>query len=98
MYIQRYLSHVPAAGEVMIFDRSWHNRAGVERVMGFCAPEETRRFLDRGTANAYEVIRLEDPMVTGTPVTVQVREATSTGWSERRTTHFVYISDGVVAE
>jgi len=46
MYIQRYLSHFPAAGEVMIFDRSWYNRAGVERVMGFCTPEETRRFLE----------------------------------------------------
>ena len=46
MYIQRYLPHFPAAGEVMIFDRSWYNRAGVERVMGFCTPEETKRFLE----------------------------------------------------
>jgi polyphosphate kinase len=46
MYIQRYLPHFPAAGEVMIFDRSWYNRAGVERVMGFCTPEDTRRFLE----------------------------------------------------
>ena len=46
MYIQRYLPHLPAAGEVMIFDRSWYNRAGVERVMGFCTPEETERFLE----------------------------------------------------
>ncbi len=45
MYIQRYMSHFPAAGEVVIFDRSWYNRAGVERVMGFCSPEETERFL-----------------------------------------------------
>jgi polyphosphate kinase len=45
MYIQRYLQHFPAAGEVVIFDRSWYNRAGVERVMGFCKPEETERFL-----------------------------------------------------
>jgi polyphosphate kinase 2 len=45
MYVQRYLPHFPAAGEVVIFDRSWYNRAGVERVMGFCKPEETRRFL-----------------------------------------------------
>jgi polyphosphate kinase 2 len=45
MYIQRYLPHLPAAGEVVIFDRSWYNRAGVERVMGFCQPEETERFL-----------------------------------------------------
>src|SRR5271165_3331583 len=46
MYIQRYLPHFPAAGEVVIFDRSWYNRAGVERVMGFCTPEETERFLE----------------------------------------------------
>ena len=45
MYIQRYVPHFPAAGEVVIFDRSWYNRAGVERVMGFCTPEETDRFL-----------------------------------------------------
>jgi polyphosphate kinase 2 len=45
MYVQRYLSHFPAAGEVVIFDRSWYNRAGVERVMGFCKAEETERFL-----------------------------------------------------
>jgi polyphosphate kinase 2 len=45
MYIQRYLPHLPAAGEVVIFDRSWYNRAGVERVMGFCTPEQTERFL-----------------------------------------------------
>ena len=45
MYVQRYLTHFPAAGEVVIFDRSWYNRAGVERVMGFCTPEETERFL-----------------------------------------------------
>jgi polyphosphate kinase len=47
MYAQRYISHLPAAGEVVIFDRSWYNRAGVERVMGFCTPEETERFLDQ---------------------------------------------------
>jgi polyphosphate kinase 2 len=46
MYIQRYLPHFPAAGEVVIFDRSWYNRAGVERVMGFCKPAETQRFLE----------------------------------------------------
>ena len=45
MYIQRYISHFPAAGEIVIFDRSWYNRAGVERVMGFCSEEEARRFL-----------------------------------------------------
>jgi len=45
MYIQRYMTHFPSAGEVVIFDRSWYNRAGVERVMGFCTPEQTEHFL-----------------------------------------------------
>jgi polyphosphate kinase 2 len=45
MYIQRYVPHLPAAGEIAIFDRSWYNRAGVERVMGFCSDEEARWFL-----------------------------------------------------
>jgi polyphosphate kinase 2 len=45
MYAQRYLPHLPAAGEVVIFDRSWYNRAGVERVMGFCTEEQARQFL-----------------------------------------------------
>jgi polyphosphate kinase len=45
MYIQRYLPHLPAAGEVVIFDRSWYNRAGVERVMGFCPEEQVKKFL-----------------------------------------------------
>jgi polyphosphate kinase 2 len=45
MYAQRYFAHFPAAGEVVIFDRSWYNRAGVERVMGFCTPEQTESFL-----------------------------------------------------
>ncbi len=46
MYGQRYLAHMPAAGEVVIFDRSWYNRAGVERVMGFCSEEQAERFLN----------------------------------------------------
>jgi len=46
MYIQRYMAHFPAAGEVVIFDRSWYNRAGVERVMGFCSDNQVSRFLD----------------------------------------------------
>src|SRR6202050_5445699 len=46
MYFQRYIPHLPASGEVVIFDRSWYNRAGVEPVMGFCTPEETERFLE----------------------------------------------------
>ena len=45
MYVQRYLPHLPAAGEIVIFDRSWYNRAGVERVMGFCSEEQAKRFL-----------------------------------------------------
>jgi len=45
MYIQRYLPYLPAAGEIVIFDRSWYNRAGVERVMGFCTDEEADGFL-----------------------------------------------------
>jgi polyphosphate kinase 2 len=50
MYIQRYLPHFPATGEVVIFDRSWYNRAGVEPVMGFCTPGETQRFLELAPA------------------------------------------------
>ena len=45
MYIQRYLPYLPAAGEIVIFDRSWYNRAGVERVMGFCTEEQAQEFL-----------------------------------------------------
>jgi len=47
LYMQRYMQHFPSAGEIVIFDRSWYNRAGVEHVMGFCTKEEHRRFLDR---------------------------------------------------
>src|SRR5881409_1784093 len=47
MYMQRYLQHFPAAGEIVIFDRSWYNRAGVERVMGFVDRKVLKRFLDR---------------------------------------------------
>jgi polyphosphate kinase 2 len=46
IFMQRYIAHLPAAGEVVIFDRSWYNRAGVERVMGFCTEEQARRFLE----------------------------------------------------
>ena len=45
MYLQRYVRHLPAAGEIVIFDRSWYNRAGVERVMGFCTAEQAKGFL-----------------------------------------------------
>jgi polyphosphate kinase 2 len=47
MYMQRYMQHFPGAGEIVIFDRSWYNRAGVEYVMGFCTKEEHQKFLDR---------------------------------------------------
>jgi polyphosphate kinase 2 (PPK2 family) len=50
MYIQRYLPHLPAAGEVVIFDRSWYNRAGVERVMGFCDEKTVAHFLNMAPA------------------------------------------------
>jgi polyphosphate kinase len=46
MYVQRYIAHFPAAGEIVIFDRSWYNRAGVEYVMGFCTKEQHKRFLE----------------------------------------------------
>jgi polyphosphate kinase 2 len=49
-YLQRYLAHLPAGGEITIFDRSWYNRAGVERVMGFCTEEQAKRFLDMAPA------------------------------------------------
>ena len=45
-FVQRYISHFPAAGEIVLFDRSWYNRAGVEPVMGFCTPEEHEKFLE----------------------------------------------------
>jgi polyphosphate kinase 2 len=57
MYIQRYVPHLPAAGEVVIFDRSWYNRAGVERVMGFCTPDQVAFFLK-------EVPEFEQAMIT----------------------------------
>jgi polyphosphate kinase 2 len=46
IYAQRYIAHLPAGGEIVIFDRSWYNRAGVERVMGFCSEEQAKRFLE----------------------------------------------------
>src|SRR5262249_54773587 len=46
LFMQRYIEFFPAGGEIVIFDRSWYNRAGVEYVMGFCTPEQHRRFLD----------------------------------------------------
>ena len=57
MYIQRYIAHLPAAGEIVIFDRSWYNRALVERVMGFCTDKEARYFLKNCPPIEEEFIR-----------------------------------------
>ena len=61
MYVQRYLPHMPAAGEVVIWDRSWYNRAGVERVMNFCSEEAVKRFLQ--VAPAFEKMVAESSIV-----------------------------------
>ena len=61
MYAQRYLPHMPAAGEIVIFDRSWYNRAGVERVMGFCTEKEVKRFLEM--VPAFERVVVEDGII-----------------------------------
>lgn len=61
MYGQRYLAHMPAAGEVVIFDRSWYNRAGVERVMGFCTEEQAQRFL--GIVPLFEKMMVESGII-----------------------------------
>jgi polyphosphate kinase 2 len=57
-YFQRYIAHLPSAGEMVIFDRSWYNRAGVEHVMGFCTPAEYRRFLEQ--CPIFERLLVED--------------------------------------
>jgi polyphosphate kinase 2 len=57
-YFQRYVAHLPAAGEIVLFDRSWYNRAGVEKVMGFCTPDEHRRFLHQ--APIFERMLVDD--------------------------------------
>ncbi|WP_262852875.1 polyphosphate kinase 2 [Mumia quercus] len=57
-YFQRYVPHLPAAGEIVLFDRSWYNRAGVERVMGYCTPEEYERFMRQ--APVFEQMLIED--------------------------------------
>jgi polyphosphate kinase len=57
-YFQRYVAHLPAAGEIALFDRSWYNRAGVEHVMGFCTPEEYQRFLHQ--CPIFERLLVED--------------------------------------
>jgi len=60
-YFQRYVAHLPAAGEVVLFDRSWYNRAGVETVMGFCTKDEYDRFLEQ--APAFERMLVDDGML-----------------------------------
>lgn len=57
LYIQRYIAHFPAAGEIILFDRSWYNRAGVERVMGFCTEEQTEAFLRLAPSFEREIVR-----------------------------------------
>jgi polyphosphate kinase 2 len=57
-YFQRYVEHLPSAGEIVLFDRSWYNRAGVEKVMGFCTPAEHRRFLHQ--CPIFERLLVED--------------------------------------
>ena len=57
-YFQRYVSHLPAGGEIVLFDRSWYNRAGVEHVMGFCTKEEYSRFLHQ--CPIFERLLVED--------------------------------------
>jgi polyphosphate kinase 2 len=61
MYLQRYISHMPAAGEVVIWDRSWYNRAGVERVLGFASEEQVKRFLH--LMPAFEKLLIEDGII-----------------------------------
>ena len=60
-YFQRYVAHLPAAGEMVLFDRSWYNRAGVEHVMGFCTPDEYRRFLHQ--CPIFERMLVDDGMI-----------------------------------
>jgi polyphosphate kinase 2 len=59
-YFQRYVEHLPTAGEIVLFDRSWYNRAGVEPVMGFCTPEQTEQFLRE--APVFERMLVDDPI------------------------------------
>ena len=61
MYIQRYMRHMPAAGEIVIFDRSWYNRAGVERVMEFCSMDAVKRFLELTPGVEKAIVEFRDP-------------------------------------
>ena len=60
-YFQRYIEHLPTAGEIVLMDRSWYNRAGVEKVMGYCTPDEYRRFLHQ--APLFERMLVEDGII-----------------------------------
>ena len=60
-YFQRYIQHLPAGGEIVLFDRSWYNRAGIERVMGFCSEEQVSRFFRQ--CPAFERMLLDDGMI-----------------------------------
>jgi polyphosphate kinase 2 len=60
-YFQRYVAHLPTAGEIVLFDRSWYNRAGVERVMGFCTEQQYRRFLEQ--APVFERMLVDDGII-----------------------------------
>ena len=60
-YFQRYVAHLPAAGEIVLFDRSWYNRAGVEKVMGFCTPQQTQAFLKQ--APVFEQLLVDDGII-----------------------------------
>src|SRR5947207_5137548 len=61
IYAQRYIPHLPAAGEIVIFDRSWYNRAGVERVMGFCTEPQAKRFLEM--VPSFEKVIVDDGII-----------------------------------
>jgi len=77
LYIQRYIAHFPAAGEIVIFDRSWYNRAGVEHVMGFCSKTQYRRFLE-------QCPRFEKNMIDGGLVLIKFWLEVSNREQERR--------------
>jgi polyphosphate kinase 2 len=77
VYMQRYLQHFPAAGEVVIFDRSWYNRAGVEYVMGFCTPKQHKRFLNLCP-------QIEKFIVDGGTILIKIWMEVSNGEQKRR--------------
>jgi polyphosphate kinase 2 len=77
VYMQRYLQHFPAAGEVVIFDRSWYNRAGVEYVMGFCTPKQHKRFLNLCP-------QIEKFLVDGGTILIKIWMEVSNGEQKRR--------------